>query len=53
MKAALLGLLLVSCGSVQHCPPKTATVALDCKAAVVQGLKTKAQCYEEIERSCP
>jgi hypothetical protein len=53
MKAALLAFLLLSCGSVQHCPPHTATVTLNCREAVAKGLKTKEQCYQEIEESCP
>jgi hypothetical protein len=53
MKALLAALLVSACGAVQHCPPHSATVALDCKEAVARGEKTKEQCYQLIEESCP
>lgn len=55
MRLMILCALLVSCaaGNVNHCPPNTATIALQCKADVAKGLKSKEQCYQEIEESCP
>ncbi len=54
MRFIILSLILLSCGgTVQHCPINTAQVALDCKAEVKAGTKTKEQCYQLIEDSCP
>ncbi len=50
----LILVLMLSCGgSVQHCPLNTAQVALECKVEVKAGKKTKEQCYQLIEESCP
>jgi hypothetical protein len=55
MKWLVLVLGLVGCADIgaDSCPPKTAQVALQCKAEVAKGVKTKDQCYQEIESSCP
>jgi len=52
MKYFLLALLLTDC-HVQGCPPNTAQVTLQCRQDVAKGLKTKDDCYSEIEKSCP
>lgn len=51
----ILGLLAWDAcgGAAQHCPVDTARVALDCQAEVKAGTKTKQQCYDLIEKSCP
>lgn len=52
---AIFGMWLTACGmqSVKGCPPETAAVTAQCKLDVAKGLKTKEQCLDEIERSCP
>lgn len=49
----VLGLSACGFQGVKGCPPKTAQVTADCHADVAKGLKTKAQCEQEIEESCP
>lgn len=55
LKPFILCILLVSCAATQvnHCPVESAKVALDCRAEVKAGTKTKEQCYQLIEESCP
>lgn len=52
---AILCVWLTACGmqGVKGCPPKTAAVTAQCKLDVAKGVKTKAQCEQEIEESCP
>lgn len=50
----LLGAALYFSGChAQGCPPKTAQVTIECRAAVKAGTKTPEQCNQEIEASCP
>jgi outer membrane PBP1 activator LpoA protein len=52
MKTLILALILTGCAT-QGCPAKTAQVTLQCRQDIARGLKSKEQCYQEIEQSCP